>query len=276
MLCSRPAVEIAAPAGSLTRRGFHVRIRFTGGRATSSPFAFQAREVAGAGPARWHWSPRPAAGMTTTTPSRRRRSTTPQPTAPCPSTPRRRRTRSRRNPSTPRAARTRPRPRPTTPRPMARSRPTRASRSRGGTLDLRRRGRHRQPVARLPGVVRARRVRRDQHGHRSAVPARTRTGETVPHLVESAEPNADFTEWQFTLREGITFHDGTPFDAAAVKVNIDACRAAPLSRAGLLADHRRRGRRPGRHDHDRRARGCRCRRTSRPTTAAATCCRASG
>lgn len=53
--------------------------------------------------------------------------------------------------------------------------------------------------------------------------------ETVPHLVESAEPNADHTEWQFTLREGITFHDGTPFDAEAVKVNIDACRAAPLS-----------------------------------------------
>jgi peptide/nickel transport system substrate-binding protein len=56
--------------------------------------------------------------------------------------------------------------------------------------------------------------------------------ETVPHLVETAEANADYTEWTFTLREGITFHDGTPFDAEAVKVNIDACRAAPLSRAG--------------------------------------------
>ena len=56
--------------------------------------------------------------------------------------------------------------------------------------------------------------------------------ETVPHLVETAEPNEDFTEWTFTLREGIIFHDGTPFDAAAVKVNIDACRAAPLSSAG--------------------------------------------
>ncbi len=56
--------------------------------------------------------------------------------------------------------------------------------------------------------------------------------ETIPHLVESAEPNADHTQWTFTLRDGITFHDGTPFDAAAVKVNIDACRAAPLSRAG--------------------------------------------
>ena len=80
-------------------------------------------------------------------------------------------------------------------------------------------------------------------------------GETMPHLVETAEPNADFTQWKFTLRDGITFHDGTPFDAAAVKVNIDACRAAPLSRSGLLADHRRAGRRPGRDDHDRRAVG---------------------
>jgi len=57
--------------------------------------------------------------------------------------------------------------------------------------------------------------------------------ETVPHLVDKAEPNADYTQWKFTLRDGITFHDGTPFDAAAVKVNIDACRAAPLSRAGF-------------------------------------------
>ena len=57
-------------------------------------------------------------------------------------------------------------------------------------------------------------------------------GETVPHLVETAEPNDDYTQWTFTLRDGITFHDGTPFDAAAVKVNIDACRAAPLSRSG--------------------------------------------
>ncbi len=57
--------------------------------------------------------------------------------------------------------------------------------------------------------------------------------ETTPHLVEKAEPNADFTQWKFTLRDGITFHDGTPFDAAAVKVNIDACRAAPLSRSGF-------------------------------------------
>ncbi|MFV0308769.1 MAG: ABC transporter substrate-binding protein [Desertimonas sp.] len=58
-------------------------------------------------------------------------------------------------------------------------------------------------------------------------------GETIPHLVETAEANEDYTQWTFTLREGITFHDGTPFDAAAVKVNMDACRAAPLSSSGF-------------------------------------------
>ena len=67
--------------------------------------------------------------------------------------------------------------------------------------------------------------------------------ETVPHLVETAESNADFTQWTFTLRDGITFHDGTMFDAAAVKVNIDACRAAPLSRPGYSPITRCPGRR---------------------------------
>lgn len=43
-----------------------------------------------------------------------------------------------------------------------------------------------------------------------------------PHLLKSFEPNADFTEWTLTPRQGITFHDGTPFDAAAIKANLDA------------------------------------------------------
>jgi peptide/nickel transport system substrate-binding protein len=44
--------------------------------------------------------------------------------------------------------------------------------------------------------------------------------ETVGVLVESFEPNADFTEWTFTLRSGISFTDGTPLDAAAVVRNL--------------------------------------------------------
>ncbi|HEX4903132.1 MAG TPA: ABC transporter substrate-binding protein, partial [Acidimicrobiales bacterium] len=49
-------------------------------------------------------------------------------------------------------------------------------------------------------------------------------GEPVvePNLLESFTPNDDFTEWTLTPRQGITFHDGTPFDAAAIKANLDA------------------------------------------------------
>jgi peptide/nickel transport system substrate-binding protein len=35
--------------------------------------------------------------------------------------------------------------------------------------------------------------------------------EVHPVLAESWEPNADATEWTFSLRPGVTFHDGTPF-----------------------------------------------------------------
>ncbi|MCJ7672758.1 MAG: ABC transporter substrate-binding protein [Acidimicrobiia bacterium] len=52
-------------------------------------------------------------------------------------------------------------------------------------------------------------------------------GVAVPYLAESVEPNAEFTEWTIGLRDGVQFHDGTPLDAAAVKLNLDAYRAAP-------------------------------------------------
>ena len=41
-----------------------------------------------------------------------------------------------------------------------------------------------------------------------------------PVLATSWEPNEDGTVWTFSLREGVTFHDGTPFDADAVLLNI--------------------------------------------------------
>jgi len=58
-------------------------------------------------------------------------------------------------------------------------------------------------------------------------------GEAVPRLAESWEPNEDYTEWTINLREGITFHDGEPFDAKAVKVNMDATVNSPLSGIAL-------------------------------------------
>ncbi len=42
-----------------------------------------------------------------------------------------------------------------------------------------------------------------------------------PRLATSWEANADSTVWTFEIREGVSFHDGEPLDAAAVKAAID-------------------------------------------------------
>ena len=42
-------------------------------------------------------------------------------------------------------------------------------------------------------------------------------GELVPELATEWSANDDATAFTFTLREGVTFHDGTPFDAQAVQ-----------------------------------------------------------
>lgn len=42
-------------------------------------------------------------------------------------------------------------------------------------------------------------------------------GQLVTELASDWQANADATSYTFTLREGVKFHDGTPFDAAAVK-----------------------------------------------------------
>jgi peptide/nickel transport system substrate-binding protein len=57
--------------------------------------------------------------------------------------------------------------------------------------------------------------------------------EIVPYLAKSVEPNADYTQWKITLRERsdgqpIKFHDGTPLDADALKLNIEAWRKGQL------------------------------------------------
>jgi peptide/nickel transport system substrate-binding protein len=59
-------------------------------------------------------------------------------------------------------------------------------------------------------------------------------GEFVPFLAESVTPNAEFTEWTITLRDGITFHDGSPLTAEVVKNNLDAYRGQYPTRTSLL------------------------------------------
>ncbi|QFU85622.1 ABC transporter substrate-binding protein [Amycolatopsis sp. YIM 10] len=47
------------------------------------------------------------------------------------------------------------------------------------------------------------------------------TAEVVGSLAEKWEPSNEGKTWTFTLRKGVTFHDGTPFNAAAVCFNFD-------------------------------------------------------
>lgn len=58
-------------------------------------------------------------------------------------------------------------------------------------------------------------------------------GRYVPYLAKGIVPSADYKSWTMTLREGILFHDGTPFDAAAVKANFDASNGTQILTIGL-------------------------------------------
>jgi ABC-type transport system substrate-binding protein len=62
--------------------------------------------------------------------------------------------------------------------------------------------------------------------------------EVVPALAEEYEPNDDLTEWTFTLREGVTFHDGSSLDAGDVvssyRVQWDAADPLHVGRDGLF------------------------------------------
>jgi ABC-type transport system substrate-binding protein len=46
--------------------------------------------------------------------------------------------------------------------------------------------------------------------------------EPIPALAESWEANPDATEWTFTLRQGVTFHNGADFDANDVVATYSA------------------------------------------------------
>src|SRR5690606_36512959 len=47
----------------------------------------------------------------------------------------------------------------------------------------------------------------------------TDSHEIEPFMAESIEPNDDFTQWTLTIKDGITFSDGEPYDAEAVKAH---------------------------------------------------------
>lgn len=46
-------------------------------------------------------------------------------------------------------------------------------------------------------------------------------GSLTPMLATSWSANADSTVWTFQIRQGVTFHDGAPLNAEAVKINLD-------------------------------------------------------
>lgn len=53
--------------------------------------------------------------------------------------------------------------------------------------------------------------------------------EISPELAVSWESNDDGTVWTFELREGVTFHDGEPFNAEAVKALVENVRDGELA-----------------------------------------------
>jgi peptide/nickel transport system substrate-binding protein len=59
----------------------------------------------------------------------------------------------------------------------------------------------------------------------------TSDGSVVPHLAESWEVSEDGLVYTFRLREGVTFHDGTAFDAEDVKFSLDRARAPDSTNA---------------------------------------------
>ena len=66
--------------------------------------------------------------------------------------------------------------------------------------------------------------------------SRDSAGQIIPWLAETWTPSADGLTWDFTLRDDVTFTDGTVFDAAAVQANVAHLQdPETLSSTGYLA-----------------------------------------
>jgi peptide/nickel transport system substrate-binding protein len=63
----------------------------------------------------------------------------------------------------------------------------------------------------------------------------TETRKYEPRIAESVTANADQTAWTVKIRSGVTFGDGTAYDATAVKFNIDRQRTESAVNKGYLA-----------------------------------------
>jgi len=62
-----------------------------------------------------------------------------------------------------------------------------------------------------------------------------------PGLAISWQPNTDYTEFSFKLRQDVKFHDGTPFTGKAVKASFDHIISQDVLESGgktLLVDHK--------------------------------------
>lgn len=59
--------------------------------------------------------------------------------------------------------------------------------------------------------------------------AQSPKGELVPQLALKWRVSANSRVWTFTLRQGVKFHDGVPFNAEAVKATLDRIRDVNLS-----------------------------------------------
>lgn len=66
----------------------------------------------------------------------------------------------------------------------------------------------------------------------------TENGVVVPKTAESLEPNDDASVWTLTIKEGIEFTDGTPYDAEAIVYNLERAIApdSPSGFKGFLAN----------------------------------------
>jgi ABC-type transport system substrate-binding protein len=62
--------------------------------------------------------------------------------------------------------------------------------------------------------------------------------DAVPHLAEVCEPNEDLSLWTCTLRQGVTFHDGSTFDAndvvASYSLGLDASNPLHVGNTGAF------------------------------------------